>query len=198
MNTNKQGKQLSNFEITSEGKISRSFIENNINDFEQAIEFILNLPYGRNANKDDFSTIFADGCATCGTKHAILKQLADENNFTDLKLILGLVKMSASTTPEVAATLARHDLTYIPEAHNYLKYEGAIFDFTKPNFTVTHNTGNILEEIEILPNQISAYKVAYHKNYLDRWLEENKEINFTLDEIWTVREQCIMDLQTNN
>jgi phosphoglycolate phosphatase-like HAD superfamily hydrolase len=191
-----KNKLLSNFEIKSTEKISKAFTENNIYNFQQAIDFTVNLPYGRNANKEDLTTVFNDGCGTCSTKHALLKQLAIENNFANLKLILGIVKMKATNTSEIAETLTKYGLEYIPEAHNYLKFQDVIFDFTKSNFTITNCVENILEEIEILPNQITDFKIAYHKKYLDKWLQTNSEIKFTLNELWEIRELCIKDLET--
>ena len=125
---------LPEFEIQPKGKISKAFISKNILSFSHAADFITHLPYGRNANKTDLLTVFTDGCATCSTKHALLKVLADENNISGLQFILGIVKMSAKNTPEVRATLEKNKLDYIPEAHNYLRFKNSILDYTKPNF----------------------------------------------------------------
>jgi len=182
------------FKINSEGKISKEFILRNIFSFYGAIEFITHMPYGRNDNKYDLATVFTDGCATCGTKHALLKTLANENNFKDLQLILAIVKMNAENTPEVSSTLTKNKLTYIPEAHNYLKYNNTIIDCTKPDFGSTKDPANILEETEINPEQITDFKVTWHKNYLQSWLNKKPQIKLSLDELWTIREQCIKDL----
>lgn len=182
------------FKINPYGKISKEFIARNILRFSDAAKFITHLPYGRNADKNNLTTIFTDGCGTCGTKHALLKALADENNFSGIQLILGVVKMNAKNTPEVGSTLEKNNLDYIPEAHNYLKYNGEILDHTKVNFQSTKDPENILEEIEIQPSQISDFKVKYHKNYLQTWLNKNSHIKLSLNELWIVREQCIKDL----
>ncbi len=185
------------FKINPSGNISKEFIARNILSFSEAASFITHLPYGRNAYKNNLTTIFTDGCGTCGTKHALLKALANENNFAGIQLILGLVKMDAKNTPEVSSTLEKNKLDYIPEAHNYLKYKGEIFDHTKVNFQSTKDPENILEEIEIQPSQISDFKVAYHKNYLQTWLNKNPDIKLSLNDLWMIREQCIKDLQNN-
>lgn len=185
---------LPDFEIKENGKISKEFISKNILSFSKAAEFITHLPYGRNADKNNLLTVFTDGCGTCGTKHALLKALAEENDFKDLQLILGMVKMNAENTPEVRSTLEKNKLDYIPEAHNYLKYKNHILDHTKPNFRSTKDPTNILKEIEIMPNQISDFKVDYHKKYLQNWLNNNSHIQLTLNELWIIREQCIKDL----
>jgi hypothetical protein len=120
-----------NFEIHSNGEISQLFLKNQCSNFLSASEFIRNLPYRRNLNKDNLATVFIDECGTCSTKHAILKTLAEENNQTDFKLILGIFKMSGNNTPKIKSVLETYNLDYIPEAHNYLKFKNQILDFTK-------------------------------------------------------------------
>ncbi len=185
------------FEVKPKGKISEAFLKNGILTFRQATKFIQNLPYGRNSNKNDLASLFTDNCGTCSTKHAILKQLAEENNFTNIILICGLFRMSSQNTPEIASTLNKHGLDFIPEAHNYLKYKNQILDFTKPDANAIDFIDDLIEEIEILPHQITDYKVTYHKNYLATWLNNNKQVDLSLNDIWEIREQCIQDLANN-
>ena len=90
-----------NFEINSNGEISQLFLKNNCFDFHSASEFIRNLPYRRNLNKDNLATVFIDEYGTCSTKHALLKILAEENNQPHFKLILGIFKMNGINTPKI-------------------------------------------------------------------------------------------------
>jgi thiol-disulfide isomerase/thioredoxin len=189
---------LPNFEIQSVGEISNEFLARKIYNFNEATHFVANLDYGRNVNKDDLKTVFLDNCGTCSTKHALLKKLADENGFNQIKLILGIFKMNSKNTIEISKTLNKNNLEYIPEAHNYLKFENKIFDFTKNNSKPSDFESDLIEEIEMLPNQISNYKVELHKNHLQNWLNRNEEIKFNLNEIWKIREQCILDLSNGN
>jgi|SRR5690554_728177 hypothetical protein len=186
--------QLPNFDIKSDREISTEFLCRNILTFHQATEYIQNLSYGRNSNKDDLKTIFTDDKGTCSTKHAVLKQLANENDFKNIKLILGIFKMSADNTPKVEKTLSENKLKYIPEAHNYLMYENKIFDFTKQNSSSADFIDDLLFETEIQPNEINQPKIQIHKKFLVNWLNENNNINYSLDELWKIREQCIQDL----
>jgi|ERR1700741_1597679 len=185
---------LPDFRIRSTGKISEGFIKKDILSFKEAADWVRSLPYGRNADKNDLTTVFSDGCGTCSTKHALLKQLAIENDFEGLQLVIGLFKMNGNNTPEAAAALARHGLSYIPEAHNYLKYNDAILDYTKPTFDPAGFVNDIIKEIEIMPDQIADFKVTFHKDYLNGWLGSNPGIKLTLSELWSVREECIRDL----
>lgn len=185
------------FDIKSTQRISKEFVERNILTFNQAVLFVRQLTYGRNKDKNNLASVFSDNCGTCSTKHALLKRLADENNFEKVKLIVGLFKMNEKNTPEISATLLQNKLEYIPEAHCYLQFEDQILDLTKINSKPTDFLDDLIEEIEISPEQITDYKVHYHKNYLITWLDNNKQINLSLNDIWKIREQCIQDLANN-
>lgn len=127
-------------------------------------------------------------------QHALLKRLADENNVHKIKLIVGIFKMNKTNTPEISATLQQYQLEYIPEAHCYLKWEDQILDLTKINAKPTDFLDDLIEEIDMLPHQITNYKEDYHKNHILHWLNNNKQITYALDDIWKIREQCIQDL----
>ena len=187
----------SNFDIKSTGEISKEFIDRNILTFIHATLFVKELAYGRNVDKNNLASVFTDNCGTCSTKHTLLKKLADENNFETIKLIVGIFRMNKNNTPEISATLLQNNLEFIPEAHCYLKFEDQILDLTKINSNPKNFVDDLIEEIEILPEQITDYKVNYHKNYLVTWLDNNKQINFSLNDIWKIREQCIEDLANN-
>ncbi len=87
------------FDIKSTGRISKEFVDRNILTFNQAALFIKELAYGRNPDKVNLVSVFTDNCGTCSTKHALLKRLADENNFETVKLIVGLFKMNKNSRP---------------------------------------------------------------------------------------------------
>lgn len=185
---------LPDFEINSNGAISREFLNLNIIRFAHACNFIQNLSYNRNTNKNDLLTVFSDNCRTCSSKHALLKSLADENNFPDLKLMIGIFKMNANNMSPIAKTLAKYNLAFIPEAHCYLKYKNVVYDFTKLNSKPSDFLNDLLDEIEISPKQISDFKINYHKIFLNRWLQENHFIKLTINELWNIREECIIAL----
>lgn len=153
-------------------------------------EYIQNLPYRRNSNKEDIEIILKEKCGTCSTKHAFLKDFAEKEGLTEVKLILGIFKMSGENTTAVKEVLKKHHLSYLPEAHNYLKIQEKRYDFTSTTIDVNHFLPDILQEIEIETHQISTFKVAFHQKYLADWIEQEK-IPMTLAEIWEIREQCI-------
>ena len=187
-------KNLPNFRIQSLGEISNEFLRNGILTFSDATDFVANMDYGRNANKDDLKTVFIDNRGTCSTKHALLKKLADENGLEEIKLFLGIFKMNAKNTLAISGTLRKNKLEFIPEAHNYLKFENEIFDFTTSDSKASDFENDLIFEVEILPSQISNYKVDFHRRFLHDWLNQNSGIKFELDQFWKIRESCIQDL----
>lgn len=183
-----------NFKINSNQEISQLFKQNHCFDFNSASEFVRNLPYRRNLNKDNLATVFTDHCGTCSTKHALLKKLAKENQQSDFKLLLGIFRMNGKNTPKIKSVFHNYNLEYIPEAHNYLKFKNQILDFTKKNSSENDFINDLLEEIEIEPLQINSFKIEFHKNYLKNWLDENSQIPYSLEELWKIREECIKAL----
>jgi hypothetical protein len=174
----------------SKGDISRLFFEKNISTFIKASRWVNDLPYSRNENKNNQTALFTEKCGTCSTKHALLKRLSDENGHAEPKLMLGIFKMNAKNTPAVKEILKKYKLEYIPEAHNYLKVHNNILDCTGIGINETKFKLDLLEEIEIEPNQITEFKVQYHRHFLDRWLKESS-LSYSLEDIWSIREECI-------
>lgn len=162
-------------------------------DFGELIEKVKHIPYGRNSNRTDFSLVLKENKGTCSSKHAFLKDYADLNQIENVKLFIGLFKMNEQNTPKIAPLLSNNNLEYIPEAHCYLKINGNVVDVTSETSFYENIKNDILEEIEIEPNQVSEFKINHHKNFIYNNLTSfNKSKTF--NEIWTIREQCIEKL----
>ncbi len=189
--------QLPDFTIQSTGTASVIARQHGLNSFGQAVQFIWQLPYGRNTDKTKHTSLFADGCGTCSTKHAFLKQLAIDHHADGITLVIGLIRMNGSNTPAVAGRLKTNGLEYIPEAHCYLKIEGQVLDATWPHVKQPTFENDLLEEQEINPDQITDYKVSYQRHYLAGWLKANPQLNMSLEQLWSIREGCIRDLSNN-
>ena len=185
---------LPDFQIMPTGTISKTCLEHNLSTFHRLVDFTWHLPYGRNTDKNNLATVFTDGCGTCGTKHALLKQVADEQGVENISLVIGLFRMNGRNTPSVEKRLAQYGIAFIPEAHCYLKFDGRRFDFTKAGPGAFDFEPDLIEEAEILPHQITGYKVNYQKTYLKNWLNLAPIEGMDLEALWAVREQCIRDL----
>ncbi len=165
-----------------------------INNWSELIDFTRNLPYGRNSNREDFSLVLKENKGTCSSKHSFLKKVAEENNFENVQLILGMYRMNNLNTPKIGNTILESGLEYIPEAHCYLKLNNQRIDITTSNADIENLMSDIIEEIEITPEQVNTFKVDFHKEYLLKWIKEN-HIKMDFDKIWELRESCIKKME---
>jgi hypothetical protein len=182
------------FEIVKHGEVSTKFKEKNIHTFKQACDHLKQLPFKRNEERENVLCVLNDGYGTCSTKHALLKQLAHEHGRDEVRLTLGIFMMTGAGTKQVAHILNRHAINGFPEAHNYLKVNGAIIDITGGFLAENSRYLHIREEIEIEPHQVSGFKIDFHKQYIDRWLEFHPQSGLTAEKVWAVREECIKHL----
>ena len=134
------------------------------NEFEVLIEKIKNIPYGRNSNRSDFSLVIKEQKGTCSSKHAFLKDYADKNQITNVKLFIGIFKMTELNTTKI--------------------YPLSFYDKIK---------NDILEEIEIEPDQVVEFKIQFHQTFLKNWISKSHQSK-TFEEIWNIREKCIQKL----
>lgn len=185
---------IPNFNLAATGTISNHFLEQDIQTFHDAIKHIRQLDYGRSKLEYPLN-ILEDKKGTCSTKHACIKELAEENNIKSIKLFMCIYPMSEENTPGVGEVLDRYKLDYILESHVYISYDDERFDFTFPSENEMKWENDILMETEINVDQISDYKVEYHKKMLSDWIKHDN-INFDLETIWQIRESCIRALQT--
>jgi hypothetical protein len=161
-------------------------------NFLETIDFIKQIPYGRNSNRENFLLVITENKGTCSSKHAYLKDFANKNNFPNVQLIFGIYKMNEQNT-KLGTILSDHNLEYIPEAHCYLKIDGETVDVTSKDADFDKIKFDLLQEIEIEPFQVADFKVKYHQEFIKNWLIQTKS-NFTCDEIWKIREMCIKKL----
>lgn len=180
--------------FTANDKLTKLVLSRAIKNWNELIELTKQLPYGRNANRSDFSLVLKENKGTCSSKHSFLKKVADLNNFNNVKLILGIYKMNHINTPGIGNIIVNNNLKYIPEAHCYLKLNNKRIDITHTNSNIDSLAADIIEEIEIEPEQVSTFKVDYHKNYLQKWIKQ-EGVKIKFDEIWAIREACIKKLE---
>lgn len=185
---------IPDFRLKSCGPVSEAFIEKGILSFKEAMHFVKQLPYHRNADKNDSLIVLKELCGTCSTKHAVIKRLADEQGVEHTELVLGIFMMNGEFSSKVSDVLQRYHLEAIPEAHNYLKYRGHIIDLTFDSEESEHFSEQLVSEIIISPEQILDFKVHFHQEFLKKWLSEHEEIPYRYVDLWNIREQCIQSL----
>lgn len=185
--------KFNNLIITSTKLLSQSVKERGLLNFKDLTQFVKFLPYKRISNRDDFTLVLTEGQGTCSTKHALLAQVALENNFA-VSLHLGIYKMNEQNTTGVGTVLKKYKLNYIPEAHCYLKFENEIIDCTRETTNLESFNHFLLYEEEISTNQIGRYKIQMHRHFLSNWIAEHS-VQYNIDQLWHIRELCINTLK---
>jgi hypothetical protein len=185
---------IPDFRLQAIGPISNAFIEKEVYTFKEALDFVKQLPYKRNKNKTDEEIVLKDLCGTCSTKHAVIKRLADEQGLKNTELMLGIFMLGQNYNQSVAKVLYEYQLNAIPEAHNYLKINGQTVDLTFEGKNCNHILGEPIDEIAIHPEQITDFKIQYHKEFIADWLKSNQTTPYSADQMWNIREQCIAAL----
>ena len=184
---------MTDYKLISNDELTELAKSNGIETWNQLTNFIKALPYGRNKNRSDLGLVLSEKKGTCSSKHALLKSIADFNNVPNINLIIGIYRMTESNTPKIGTELTENSIKFIPEAHCYLKINGNRFDLTTKESEFDKIKKDILQEKEIEPNQVSKFKVDYHKDFVKNWLKETNS-KFAFNEIWRIREKCIENL----
>lgn len=185
-----------NVTLNSIDPLTRLLIEKDIQYWDKFVEYLRDIPYGRNSDRTKFSLIITENKGTCSSKHALAKEIADLNSIENIKLILAIYKMNESNTPGIGTYISNNQLDYIPEAHCYLNINGQRIDLTNPDSDIIRIKNDILSETEINPDQVGQYKVKYHMHYIQSWIVDHK-IKLSFDKVWAIRESCIASLSNN-
>jgi hypothetical protein len=154
----------------------------------ELVDYVHNLPYGRNSSRSDFSLVISEGKGTCSSKHALIKSVALENAWDDVELILAMVEMNGENTPKINRMLQNRNIAYFPEAHCYLKVGGQRLDLTFPNNKVFKFEDTVLVERIIQPESVVNFKIDFHISYMKQWCGMH---NYSYDKMWLLREKCI-------
>lgn len=185
--------RLADRPLRGAGPLTHRFREIGVPDFAAAARHVLRLPYGRITERTRFWLVLDEGRGTCTTKHALLAELAREQSI-NVQLTLAIYEMSERNTPGVGAVLARHGLDRIPEAHCFLRHEGARIDVTGVP-AGAEPIESFLHEEPITIAQIGDYKIERHRGFLRDWLARRPEgTRLDLEEAWRIREACIAAL----
>ena len=179
--------------LKSNQYLTQLLIKKGVEHWEQTLDYVRDLPYGRNISKSDLGLVVNEGKGTCSTKHAFLKAIADENGIEHVDLVLCIYLMTERNTPGISPVLSEHQLDGIPEAHCFLRIEGNSVDVTTPHADLKRILPDKLEEELIQPHQIGEYKIRTHRRFIERWIESS-EIDHSVETLWQIREKCIAQL----
>jgi len=181
------------YKLDSNDELTELARSKGINSWNELTEFIKNLPYDRNKNRTEFGLVLSEMKGSCSSKHAVLKRIADLNNVPGITLILGVYRMNQLNTPKIGTVLTKNSIEFIPEAHCYLNINGKRTDLTTKKSEFQKIEKDIIQEKEIEPREVAEFKVEYHKKFMKKWLKDSNA-EFEFDQIWQIREKCILNL----
>ena len=185
--------QLADRPFSIGGSVTARFRTLGIHDFVGAARHLLKLPYGRIVDRSKFWLVLEEGRGTCTTKHALLAELAREQDI-DVSLILGIYEMSERNTPGVGRVLSKYGLESIPEAHCYLSHKGGRIDITGVP-AGAEPIDSFLHKEPITVDQIGVYKNDLHQRVLREWISRTDSVRGrSLEEVWRIREECLAAL----
>jgi hypothetical protein len=118
--------------LTGAGVVTEKFLSLGISGFRAACDYLQQLPYGYNSDRDERMILFKEKMGTCTTKHAVAATLAVELNLPVAKHI-GIYAMTEAIVQNAGDILIRFGLPYIPMVHCFLQYETHRVDLTEGN-----------------------------------------------------------------
>ena len=135
MNTLSKSKNWEHFPnkpILAGKPISDIFIKRDIHHFHDACQYVHNLPYGYNSDRDDLLILFKENFGSCTTKHAVIATLAQELSLLIQKAMV-VYAMTEELVTGTQSILGTYNLPYIPMIHCLLEYAGHRLDLTEGN-----------------------------------------------------------------
>jgi hypothetical protein len=183
--------QLPDFTIGGDTALCALLRSRGLDTFGPLAAHVRQLRYGRVDLAADPALVILAARGTCSSKHRLLAQVARDCGRNDIRLAVGIYLMSESNTPGVGAVLAAAGLQSIPEAHCYLVYQGARFDFTGLASGSESPFTSLLEESVVDPSTLHLMKVSAHKQFIQGWAPPRGR---SASELWQVREACIAGL----
>ena len=102
--------------------------------------------------------------------------------------------MSGQNTPKVKSVLNKYRLRAIPEAHCYLQMDEGYLDATSNSSDYKSIASDVIIEKRVALDFLVDAKVNYHRDFIESWLKDQTDIDFDVNELWRIREECIAAL----
>lgn len=178
------------FRLSETGALSQLVRRIGFERFGALADYVQRLPYER-IDGNSPSAVLEQQRGTCSSKHALLATIALEAHQVDVELMLGIFEMNDRNTPGVGAVLGRRGLTFVPEAHCYLRVHGRRFDFTGLPSGSASPFDSLLTEERIDPETAISTKSLRHRAFIRQWSQQR---GLDPETVWQVREECIEEL----
>ena len=181
---------LPNKTIIKGGEISNQFLSIGIKTFMDACDYVHQLPYGYNSDRDDVMILFKEKMGSCATKHAVIATLAAELDLPIHKRI-GIYPMTETIVTGTHKILETYDLPYIPMVHCFLEYGEHPVDLTEGNQNGKNQSIEILLFTAKVQPNISAKDeyILYRQALKERILQRDELKGVDIKRILHAREE---------
>lgn len=186
---------LIDFKIKDKGFVSSYVLSLGFTKFLSLAHHIRDLPYGRVVQSDSVISVIKEHRGTCSSKHLLLATLSSEAERDDIQLMVGIYQMSEKNTPGIGTVLQESGLSFIPEAHCYLKVGDIRYDFTGLKEGETSPFESLLYEKCVLPYDLYKIKERLHRTEIIKFA---LQLNLNSQRVWNVREACIRNLSARS
>jgi hypothetical protein len=166
-----------------------------IASFLDLAQLARDLPYERCTRGDDPYQVLKERRGTCSSKHRLLAVAARDSGRAELKLMVGIYRMSEANTPGVGRVLSRAGQLFIPEAHCYLVLANERFDFTGLTGGQESPFAALEAEYVVDPDVLPGERSQLHARAIDAW---RVEVGLSFDDAWALREECIAALSASH
>ncbi len=182
-----------NFLLNDNKPLGALLIQEGVASFYEALEMVENYTYARISDLENYSLVCTEKKGTCSSKHAFLAALALENGCPEIYLEVGYFKLMPHKVPHFADHMTQLNLSYILEAHCYLKFKDNLIDVTSKRFDIRHilDLNCPLEVLTLKPNQAGDYKQKLHLEKFKKWCYD---LNLPFEESWKLRWDVIKHL----
>jgi hypothetical protein len=187
-----------NKHLSNAGIISAKFLSLGIKSFIQACQYVQEIPYGYNSNRDDLMILFKENKGTCTTKHAVIATLAKELNLSIEKSI-GIYAMTEEMVTGTDEILKKFHLPYVPMIHCFLVCGEYRVDLSEGN-----NNGknrpieDFLYTQRVEPNISEKAEYLLYRKTLKNLILNRKEMKgVEITQILRAREQSLQLLKKN-
>jgi hypothetical protein len=183
--------------IIKSGEISNKFLSIGIKTFMEACDYVHQLPYGYNSDRDDLMILFKEKMGSCTTKHAVIATLAAELDLPINKSI-GIYPMAETIVTGTDRLLNKYDLPYIPMIHCFLKYRDHRVDLTEGNQNGKNQPIEILLFTAKVQPNISAKDeyILYRQALKERILQRDELKGVDIKRILHAREEGLSLLKS--
>lgn len=184
--------------ITGAGAVAKKFLELGITRFQAACDYVHQLPYGYNSDRDDPMILFKENMGTCTTKHAVVAALAVELNLAIAKHI-GIYAMTEAIVANTGEILNRYHLPYVPMLHCFIQYEAHRVDLTEGNRNGKKCAiDDFLFTAPVAPDISAKHEYLLYRKVLEQEILKRDEMkDVSMKQILQAREQGLELLKRN-